>query len=82
MSDNTVNAALRRTAFTGDEMTAHGFRAMARPLMIERLPGIAADVIEAQLAPDNSGPLGAAYDHAAMAPTGQWGEVRSGIESD
>jgi integrase len=64
MSDNTVNAALRRMGFTGDEMTAHGFRAMARTLMIERMPSIAADVIEAQLAHGKSGPLGAAYDRA------------------
>lgn len=64
MSDNTVNAALRRMGFTGEEMTAHGFRAMARTLMIERLPGIHADVIEAQLAHGKSGPLGAAYDRA------------------
>jgi integrase len=64
MSNMTVNAALRRMGFTGDEMTAHGFRAMARTLMIERLPGIHADVIEAQLAHGKSGPLGAAYDRA------------------
>jgi hypothetical protein len=32
--------------------------------MIERLPGIAADVIEAQLAHGKSGPLGMAYDRA------------------
>lgn len=64
MSDNTVNAALRRMGFTSDEMTAHGFRAMARTLMIERMPSIAADVIEAQLAHGKSGPLGAAYDRA------------------
>jgi integrase len=64
MSDNTVNAALRRMGFSADEMTAHGFRATARTLMIERLPGIAADVIEAQLAHGKSGPLGAAYDRA------------------
>lgn len=64
MSDNTVNAALRRMGFSSDEMTAHGFRAMARTLMIERLPGIHADVIEAQLAHGKSGPLGAAYDRA------------------
>ena len=37
---------------------------MARTLMIERLPGIHADVIEAQLAHSKSGPLGAAYDRA------------------
>lgn len=27
MSENTLNAALRRMGYTGDEMTAHGFRA-------------------------------------------------------
>lgn len=64
MSDNTVNAALRRMGFTGDEMTAHGFRAMARTLIIERLPGSDPQVIEAQLAHGKSGPLGAAYDRA------------------
>ncbi|MEG1201700.1 MAG: site-specific integrase, partial [Comamonas sp.] len=64
MSDMTINAALRRLGYSGDEMTAHGFRAMARTLMIERLPGIHADVIEAQLAHGKSGPLGAAYDRA------------------
>ena len=64
MSNNTVNAALRRMGFDADEATAHGFRAMARTLMIERLPGISADVIEAQLAHGKSGPLGMAYDRA------------------
>jgi len=64
MSENTVNTALRRLGFTGAEMTAHGFRAMARTLMVERLPGVQADVIEAQLAHRKSGPLGAAYDRA------------------
>ena len=64
MSDNTVNAALRRMGFPSEEMSAHGFRAMARTLMVERMPGISADVIEAQLAHGKSGPLGAAYDRA------------------
>jgi integrase len=64
MSDNTVNAALRRMGFAADEMSAHGFRAMARTLIVERLHGIEADVIEAQLAHGKSGPLGAAYDRA------------------
>ncbi|MDO8774300.1 MAG: integrase arm-type DNA-binding domain-containing protein [Burkholderiaceae bacterium] len=64
MSDNTVNAALRRMGFNQDEMSAHGFRATARTLMIERMPGISADVIEAQLAHGKSGPLGMAYDRA------------------
>ena len=64
MSDNTVNSALRRMGYTNTEMTAHGFRATARTLMIERMPGISADVIEAQLAHGKSGPLGSAYDRA------------------
>ncbi|MBT9462527.1 integrase arm-type DNA-binding domain-containing protein [Hydrogenophaga sp.] len=64
MSENTVNAALRRLGFTGDEMTAHGFRAMARTLLIERIAGISPEVIEAQLAHGKSGPLGMAYDRA------------------
>ena len=64
MSDNTVNAALRRMGFERDEMSAHGFRATARTLMVERIKGISADVIEAQLAHGKSGPLGSAYDRA------------------
>ena len=59
MSDNTVNAALRRMGFASEEMSAHGFRAM-----IERIHGISADVIEAQLAHGKSSPQGAAYDRA------------------
>jgi integrase len=35
MSENTVNGALRRLGFAGDEMTAHGFRAMASTLLNE-----------------------------------------------
>ena len=29
LSENTLNAALRRLGYTGDQMTAHGFRSMA-----------------------------------------------------
>ena len=64
MSENTVRGALRRMGYTNDEMTAHGFRAMARTLIAERLPGIDEGVIEAQLAHGKSGPLGMAYDRA------------------
>lgn len=63
MSDNTVNTALRRLGYLKDEMSAHGFRAMARTIMVEKL-NMPADVIEAQLAHSKSGPLGAAYDRA------------------
>lgn len=64
MSDMTINGALRRMGFPHDEMSAHGFRAMARTLIAEQLPGIPPDVIEAQLAHGKSGPLGMAYDRA------------------
>lgn len=35
LSDNTINAALRRMGYEKDEMTAHGFRAMAATLLNE-----------------------------------------------
>lgn len=64
MSENTVNAALRGMGYSKDEMTAHGFRAMARTIMVENIAGIDPDVIEAQLAHVKTGPLGSAYDRA------------------
>lgn len=63
MSENTVRVALRRLGFDNDTMTPHGFRAMARTLLVERL-NFHPDVIEAQLAHGKTGPLGAAYDRA------------------
>lgn len=62
-SENTALQALRRLGFGPDEMTPHGFRAMARTLLVEQL-GVHPDVIEAQLAHVKAGPLGAAYDRA------------------
>jgi len=62
MSENTVNAALRRIGYSGEQMTGHGFRAMARTLLAEM--GWKPDAIERQLAHKASGPLGAAYDRA------------------
>jgi integrase len=49
MSENTINASLRRLGYSRDEMTAHGFRAMAATLLNEM--GIwNPDAIEKQLA--------------------------------
>jgi integrase len=56
-----VNMALRRMGYDRDTMTAHGFRAMARTMIAERL-GIAPEVIEAQLAHAVSDALGRAYN--------------------
>jgi len=48
MSENTVNAALRRLGYSSDEMTGHGFRSMASTLLNEQ--GWNRDAIERQLA--------------------------------
>lgn len=61
MSENTVNLALRRMGYDRETMTAHGFRAMARTMIAERL-GIAPEVIEAQLAHAVGDALGRAYN--------------------
>jgi integrase len=61
MSENTVRGALRRMGYGNDDMTAHGFRAMARTMIAERL-GVAPEVIEAQLAHTVGDALGRAYN--------------------
>jgi integrase len=64
MSENTVNAALRRLGFTGDEMTAHGFRAMASTLLNES--GMwSPDAIERALAHKDKDIVRAAYHRGA-----------------
>jgi integrase len=64
MSDGTINAALRRMDFGHDDHVAHGFRAMARTMIAERMHGIPDAMVEAQLGHGKSGPLGSAYDRA------------------
>ena len=66
MSDNAVLSALRRMDFPKEEMTGHGFRAMARTMLAERL-GVDETVIEAQLAHTVSGALGRAYNRTQFA---------------
>jgi len=61
MSDNAILSALRRMGFPKDEMTGHGFRAMARTMLAERL-GVDEAVIEAQLAHTVRDSLGRAYN--------------------
>jgi integrase len=62
MSENTVNAALRRLGYTGDEMTSHGFRAMASTSLNEL--GWHPDLIELQLAHSERNKVRAAYNRA------------------
>ena len=67
MSDMTLNGALQRLGFsTKTEMTAHGFRAMARTMLAERL-GLPDAVIEAQLAHSVTDGLGRAYNRTTFA---------------
>ena len=61
MSENTVNASLRRLGFDRDEITGHGFRAMARTMLHEIL-NFTPDAIEAQLAHAVPDRLGRAYN--------------------
>ena len=67
MSDNAVLAALRRMGIGKEEMSGHGFRAMARTLLDEVL-GIRPDYIEHQLAHVVRDPLGRAYNRTAHLP--------------
>ena len=71
MSDGTINAALRRLDYGNDEHVAHGFQAMARTMLAERLTGISQDMVEAQLGHGKKGPLGSAYDRAEYLPQRQ-----------
>ena len=64
MSENSVNAALRRMGYPQDEMTGHGFRAMARTILDEVL-GVRPDFIEHQLAHAVKDPNGRAYNRTA-----------------
>jgi integrase len=64
MSDNTVNAALKRLGYDSAEITGHGFRAMARTLLDEVL-GFRPDIIEHQLAHAVRDPLGRAYNRTS-----------------
>ena len=64
MSNNTINAALRRMGYGTDAMTAHGFRATARTLLDETL-GFRVDYIEHQLAHAVKDPNGRAYNRTS-----------------
>jgi integrase len=67
MSDNAILAALRRMGFAKDEMSGHGFRAMARTILDEVLH-VRADFIEHQLAHAVRDPNGRAYNRTAHLP--------------
>lgn len=64
ISDNAILAALRRMGFAKEEMSGHGFRAMARTLLDEVLQ-VRPDYIEHQLAHAVRDPNGRAYNRTA-----------------
>lgn len=64
MSDNTINAGLRRLGYATDEMTAHGFRAMASTLLNESGKWNP-DAIERALAHGDTDKVRAAYHRGA-----------------
>lgn len=62
MSENTINAALRRLGYGQEEMTGHGFRAMASTCLNEQ--GWNSDLIELQLAHAERNKVRAAYNRS------------------
>ena len=64
MSDNAILGAMRRLGIAKDEMSGHGFRAMARTILDEVL-GFRPDFIEHQLAHAVRDPNGRAYNRTA-----------------
>jgi integrase len=83
ISENTLNAALRRLGYTKDEMTSHGFRAMASTLLNEQ--GFPPDVIELQLAHAERNKVRAAYNRAQRLDERRrmmqaWGDYLDGLK--
>jgi integrase len=64
MSENTLNAALRRLGYTTDEMTSHGFRSTASTLLNESGKW-SVDAIERALAHGDADAVRAAYHRGA-----------------
>ncbi|MFY9746296.1 MAG: integrase arm-type DNA-binding domain-containing protein [Acidobacteriaceae bacterium] len=67
MSDNAILAAMRRMGIAKEEMSGHGFRAVARTILDEVL-GVRPDFIEHQLAHAVRDPNGRAYNRTAHLP--------------
>jgi integrase len=85
MSDNAILAALRRMGIAKDEMSGHGFQAMARTILDEVLH-YRPDFIEHQLAHAVRDPNGRAYNRTAHLPERQkmmqaWADYLDGIRA-
>jgi integrase len=85
MSDNADLAAMRRMGIDKDEMSGHGFRAMARTILDEVL-GFRPDFIEHQLAHAVRDPNGRAYNRTAHLSERrkmmqQWADYLDGLKA-
>lgn len=85
MSDNAILAAMRRLGIEKEEMSGHGFRAMARTILDEVL-GMRPDVIEHQLAHAVRDPNGRAYNRTAhlgerKKMMQQWSDYLDGLKT-
>ena len=67
MSDNAILGAMRRMGISKEELSGHGFRAMARTILDEVL-NFRPDYIEHQLAHKVRDPNGRAYNRTAHLP--------------
>src|SRR6185503_5101997 len=84
MSENTVNAALRRLGYDGSQMTGHGFRSMASTILNEQ--GWNRDAIERQLAHGERDEVRAAYNYAQHLPERRkmmqaWADYLNGLRA-
>lgn len=85
MSDNAILAAMRRMGIGKEEMSGHGFRAVARTILDEVL-GFRPDFIEHQLAHAVKDPNGRAYNRTAHLEERRkmmqkWGDYLGQLES-
>jgi integrase len=86
MSDNTLNSALRRMGYASNEMTAHGFRAMASTLLNESCKW-SYDAIERALAHGDNNRVRAAYHRGAhwderVAMAQWWSDYLDDLKND
>ena len=86
LSDNAILAALRRMGIDKDEMSGHGFRAMARTILDEVL-NVRVDLIEHQLAHAVRDANGRAYNRTAHLPERrkmmqQWADYLDGLAAN
>lgn len=84
MSENTVNAGLRRLGYSKEEMTGHGFRSIASTLLNEQ--GWHRDAIERQLAHAERDNIRAAYNYAEHLPERRrmmqvWADYLDGLKN-